>query len=433
MSTGTTLENWGKTFVVKPKELVYPKSLDELVDIVRRARNQNARVRVVGTAHSWNPLIQTPDILVSLDAYQGLEAVDRQNHQVTILAGTKLKRLGDLLRAEGMAMENLGDIDEQAIAGAVSTATHGTGIQFGVIASQAIELTIVTGDGSVLTLTKEDNPDVFRAAQVALGMCGILAKIRLQCMPAYNLECIKKRESFDLCFEQIDAHVASNRNFELYWFPYSELVATKYLNITTEEPPKSGLYKYLVDVVYENGLFKTLSEACRVAPSLCKSVAQLSATAIAAGREVHHSHKVYATPRLVRFYEMEYGVPAAEGPTVLRKIKDYIKRDQVRVHFPLEYRYVKADDIYISPAYGQDTCFISCHMYLGMPYDSYFRGLEKIFLEHNGRPHWAKMHKLTAAQLRPKYPKWDEFLGIREKLDPQGVFLNDYVRSVFGI
>ena len=424
-------QNWGKTIDSTVQELIYPNSEDSLAEIVRSASKQGKNIRVVGSGHSWTHLVKTNQILVSLDDWQGELEVNKPMLQATVKAGTKLFRLSEFLFSNGMAMENMGDIDRQSIAGALSSGTHGTGIQFGVLANQLREITFVNGKGELVTCSPENNLPLFKAAQVSLGSLGIITRMKLQAVPAYHLRCVKKKESFDEVLAQIDKHKKENRNFELFWFPYSDTVATKYLNETKEPADQPGFGKYLVDVVYENGTFYMISELTRMFNGLAKSVSLLAAGGISSGVEIAPSHKIYASPRLVRFYEMEYGVPSEYGPEVLRKIRDFIAKEKINVHFPIEYRYVKGDDIYISPAHGRETCFISVHMYLGMPYKAYFDGLEKIFNQYDSRPHWGKMHTLTAKDLKPKYPKWDDFLNFREEQDPNGVFLNDYLKSIF--
>ncbi|MCS7074405.1 MAG: FAD-binding protein [Bacteroidia bacterium] len=424
-------QNWGKTIDTTVQELIYPNSEESLTEIIQQAVKSGKKIRVVGSGHSWTQLVKTNQILVSLDDWQGIIEINKPLLQATVKAGTKLFRLSELLAANGMAMENMGDIDRQSIAGALSSGTHGTGIQFGVLANQLREITFINGKGELVTCSPENNPRLFKAAQVSLGSLGVITRMKLQAVPAYRLRCVKKKESFEEVLNQIDKLKQDNRNFELFWFPYSDTVATKYLNETQDPPDKQGIGKYLVDVVYENGTFYLLSELTRMFNGLSKSVSLLAANGISSGEEVLPSYQIYASPRLVRFYEMEYGVPAEYGPEVLRKIRDWIAKEKINVHFPLEYRYVKGDDILISPAYGRDTCFISVHMYVGMPYQTYFSGLEKIFLAYDGRPHWGKMHTLTAKDLKPKYPHWDEFLHFREEHDPAGVFLNDYLQTIF--
>jgi FAD-linked oxidoreductase len=427
------MQNWGRTLRFQPSQLLYPESEAEICAIVKAAAGQGKCVRVVGTAHSWTHLIQTPDILISLDKWQGVIEVDRTKCQAVLKGGTKLRALGELLGLSDVAMVNLGDIDEQSIAGAVSTGTHGTGISFGVIASQALEITVVTGTGELLTVNADSHPEHFRAAQVALGTCGIITRLKLQLQPAYCLARVKRREKLSEALANVDKYMHETRNFEMYAFPYSDTVQTIFVNETQDKPNHNPIVRYLVDVVYENGTMRLISDLTKAVPSLSKSVSKLVASGIAVGRDVNYSNRVYASKRLVRFAEMEYGVPAEDGPAALKQVLDFIEREKIQVHFPIEYRYVKGDDIMLSPAYGRDTCFISCHMYQGMPYRPYFDGVEAIMRQYDSRPHWGKMHTLKADELAPKYPKWNDFQRIRAELDPQGVFLNDYLRALLGV
>ncbi|MCS7086324.1 MAG: D-arabinono-1,4-lactone oxidase, partial [Bacteroidia bacterium] len=415
-----TVVNWGGTLNFKPAHLEFPQSEEQVSEIVRKARSEGKTVRVVGAGHSWTPLIRTDDCLISLDRMQGLISTGGMSAEVC--AGTRLRRLGKLLFDQGLAMENLGDIDKQSLAGAMSTGTHGTGMSFGVIATQATQITFIDGTGEKRTLDQAD-PE-FKSTAVSLGAMGVITSVRLRLLPAYNLECVKKKEKLDDTLAKIDEYRFNNRNFEFFWFPYSDYCCPKIFNVTAAAPVERPMRKFLVDVVYENGLFKIFSEINRAFPSLSPYISRLASAGLSTVREVHHGHRIYSSPRLVRFIEMEYGVPASEGPAVMQKIRRFISQQRIRVHFPIEYRYVRGDDLSLSPAYGRDTVFISCHMYKGMEYNRYFKGLEPIFLAHGGRPHWGKIHHLNAADLRPMYPKWDEFLSVREKYDPDGVFLN---------
>lgn len=425
------IENWGGNVRFRPRRVLYPRSVEEIQAAVKLSANEN--IRVIGSGHSWTSLCETDKTLLSLKDFQGVEHIDQTKKTALVRGGTGLRGLGESLRAQGLAMENLGDIDVQAITGALSTGTHGTGATLGVIATQLLELTLVTADAQTRVVSLESDPDLFRAAQVSLGALGVIAKAVLRLVPAYNLECVKTGEKLEVCLNNIDEYKNNNRNFEFFWFPYSDVVSIKRLNLTNEQPKDSPLKKYLVDVVYENGTFKLLSEISRMFPGAAKSVSKLAAAGIANGREVNFSNRIYATERLVRFYEMEYGVPAEAGPQTVRDIKKWLDRNQVPVHFPLEYRYVKGDDIYISPAYGRDTAFISVHMYKGMPYERYFRGVEEIFRANGGRPHWGKMHNCTASDLEKMYPKWNDFLRVRKSLDPDGKWLNPYLKRLFGV
>jgi len=426
-------ENWGGLLRFQPKNLAMPSNEDEVIQVVRIARQNKLNLRVIGTGHSWTHLIQTSDILMSLDNYQGLEDVDREKCTAWIRAGTKLFRLGEELLANGLAMINLGDINKQAIAGALGTGTHGTGLDFGIIATQALAVRMVTGTGELLELTAKDNPELFRAGLCTLGSLGVITKVKLQLVPAYKLELVKKREKIADILPNALEISRKHRNFELYAFPYSDKIQTKYSNIVEGPNVGTGFSRYIGDVVLENGAFKVISEIARMSPGSSRGLSRFTASAVSGSRLVDYGCRVYATVRAVRFQEMEYGVPAEDGPEALQRILAWIEKEKIRVHFPLEYRYVKGDDIFISPASGRDTCFISCHMYKGMPHEKYFAGVEKIMEDYDSRPHWGKMHTLKADQLSKKYPLWENFLAVREQVDPDGIFLNEHLRGVFGI
>lgn len=431
---GFQFKNWGENLQFQPKYYYKPSTEEQIVDIIKYAKAQGLKVRVYGSGHSWTHLAEAQgQILINLDNCQGVVQVDKNTKQVTVKAGSKLYALSGWLEKEGLAMQNMGDINKQAFAGALSTGTHGTGISFGIIPTQVVKLIFINGKGEKITCSNEENSEIFKAAQVSLGALGVITEVTIQAVDLYNLHIQKKKEKLSQIIPQLPQIVANNRHFEFYWFPYTDTIQSKYLNITSEKPNVSSFKKWFNDIFLENNAFKLLSEVSRIIPGSgsSKTVSQISGLAISNSSEINVSHKVFSTERLVKFVEMEYGVPAEKGPECLLAIKEFIEKNKIKVHFPIEFRYVKGDDIYISPAYGRDTVFISCHMYLGMPYEAYFRGVEEIFLRFEGRPHWGKMHYQTAAYFEKIYPKWHEFLAIRKQMDPDGLFLNEHLRAIF--
>ncbi len=422
--------NWSGSVQCNPKEIKTPSSQEEILSIINNCAEQKSTIRVVGSGHSFTGLVGTQGTIISLDLYQGLENIDPSNNVATVLAGTKLKSLGELLLNNGLAQANLGDIDVQSIAGAASTGTHGTGVTLGSVSTQIMEITLLTAKGEIIVCSENQNKDVFKAAQVSLGTLGIITKIKLQLVPAYKLKYVRAKNSLDDCLNNIEKYKKENRNFEFYWFPHTNGVQMKTLNITDEEPTKSSFMKYFNDMVLENGAFKVLSELCRLFPSLCKRVSKISAAAVSTGVDINYSTKIYATPRLVKFQEMEYNLPAEKAVEVLKEMRDCINTANFKVHFPIEVRFVKADDMYLSPAYQRDSVYIAVHMYKGMEYKTYFDAMETIFKKYNGRPHWGKMHTRTAKELSQLYPMWNKFQEIRNQLDPNGLFMNDYLKKL---
>jgi FAD-linked oxidoreductase len=423
--------NWSGSVQSTPQEIVTPRSIDELARMVKTYGQQGRHVRVVGSGHSFTPLVETDDALVSLENMQGIESLDETHGTVSALGGTRLKSLGKALFARGLAQENLGDIDVQSIAGAISTGTHGTGIRFGTLSTQIEKLTLVTADGELLECSPEHNPDIFKAAQVSLGTLGIIAKATVRVVPAKRMHFKSHRESLDDCLTNLERYKQENSHFEFFWFPYTKWVQAKFLNETGEPASKSNMWGTFNKIVMENYVYGLLSESCRVVPQLTKSVSNVSAMGIAPVDEIDYSHRLFATPRMVRFQEMEYNIPAEHVGAVLNEIRECIEQHQFAVHFPLECRFVHADDIWLSPAYQRDSSYIAVHMYKGMPYRSYFYYMEQIFRRYSGRPHWGKIHTQTAESLATLYPHWHDFRRIRAELDPNGMFLNSYLRSLF--
>jgi len=422
--------NWSDSVRCAPRALVKPASLDELVRLVGGYGRAGRQVRVVGDGHSFTPLVQTDDVLLSLDRLQGIEAVDAERGTVRVWGGTRLKRLGDELLARGLAQENLGDIDVQSIAGAISTGTHGTGVRFGTLATQVAALTLVTAAGDMIECSDEQNRDLFKAAQVSLGALGVIAAVTLRVVPAKRLRFSSRRERLGDCLANLDRYKQENSHFEFFWLPYTPWVQAKLLNETDAPSSTSNLFGALNKLLLENGLYWVLSELCRLAPPLSRSVSRVSAWGIASVTETDYSHRLFATPRAVKFQEMEYNVPAEHFPAVLGEIQDCLRNERFNVHFPIECRFVRGDDIWLSPSYGRDSAYIAVHMYKGMPYERYFRAVEEIYQRYAGRPHWGKLHTLDAQVLAERYPHWDDFRRVRAALDPKGIFLNDYLRRL---
>lgn len=423
--------NWSDSVTCAPSEIVKPRSIDELATLVGNYGRSGRHVRVVGAGHSFTPIAQSDDVLMSLDEIQGIEHIDAERGSVTVLGGTVLKNLGNLLFTQGLAQENLGDIDVQSISGAISTGTHGTGTRFGSLSTQVEGLTLVTASGELLECSAECNPDVFKAAQVSLGTLGVIAKVRLRVVPVTRLHYHSQAKTLSDCLAHLEEYKRENSHFEFFWFPYTDGVQAKFMNETEESVSKSTLWGNFNKLVLENYIYWLLSEACRLVPRLYKTVSHISAQSIATIDEVNYSHRLFATPRMVRFQEMEYNIPAEHIDAVMREIQECIQRQQFRVHFPVECRFVHSDDIWLSPAYQRESAYVAVHMYRGMPYRSYFSHIEEIFRRYQGRPHWGKMHTRTSAELAALYPHWHDFRRMRAELDPQGVFLNDYLRSLF--
>lgn len=423
-------QNWSGSVKFTPEKIAYPASESEIVQLVKDCRARGKSLRVMGSGHSFTPLVQTDGVLVSLDNYQGVFETDPKNHRATVRAGTKIKRLGDELFSYGLAQPNLGDIDVQSIAGAVSTGTHGTGATLGSLSTQIAALRLVTATGEIVECSAEQNREIFKAAQVSLGALGIITQVTLQLVPTYRLDYHWRKETLAHCLENYDKYRQEYRHFEFYWFPHTKAVLAKFMQPTDKPAREKNLFRKFNDTVLENGVFWLLSETARLFPKRAAMVAGITGSLLSGGSDLNHSHRLFATTRLVKFQEMEYNLPVEHFATVLREIDETIRREKFRVHFPLECRFAQADDIYLSPANGRASAYIAVHMYKGMEYKPYFDAIEQIFQRYQGRPHWGKMHTLKAPALAQLYPDWEKFQAVRRQLDPDGFFLNDYLKEL---
>lgn len=430
MSMRGTWRNWSGVVTASPQRVEYPENVDQVAAIVRKAAAEMRYVRVVGSGHSCTPLAASDHVLVSLDRMQGIVQVDREEHTALVWAGTKLRALGHLLHEEGLAQENLGDIDVQSIAGAISTGTHGTGAKLGGLATQVIGLTIVNGRGEVLECSETSHPETFHALPISLGVMGIIVQVKLRLQPSYVMAFESKKMPLDEILPHLEAFRQINRHFGFFWFPYTRMCQVKLWNLTDQPAEEHKVRDFINDRLFENTFFGMLSELCRLFPSASGTMSRLTASTIPVMRKVNYSHRLLTGERLVRFNEMEYCVPAEAMSDVIREIWEAKQREKFDVHFPIECRYAAGDSIWLSPAYGRDSAYIAVHTYRGMPYERYFRAMEQIFLKYDGRPHWGKMHHLKSGELSKRYPMWHAFGKVREKMDPDGLFLSPYMKEL---
>ena len=425
------MKNWSGYLTWDPKKILFPESEKEIQNIVKKALEEDQKIRVMGSGHSFTPVSATNDILISLDNYQGLISSDKENLTATVKGGTKLFLLNQLLHEQGMAMENLGDIDQQSIAGAISTGTHGTGISFGSLSTQVLRLSFINGLGEKVTCSKYENHELFKAAQISLGTLGIITELTLQCIPSYKLELIIDKTTLKEILSSYKEVIQNNRNFEYYWFPNTEYVMTKVCNVTDDPVDKSGLKNYFQDYILENYAFKLICEFAKIFPSKSIWTSKFSAKTISYHRKVNYSHKVLVAPRLVKFNEMEYNVPLEAYEDVMKDVVKWINKNNKTVHFPIENRFVKGDDIYLSPSYKRDSAYIACHVYNKKEFTAFFTALEEIFLSYEGRPHFGKINQFNKELMNQCYPEFNTFCKLREENDPSNIFISDYMKTLF--
>jgi L-gulono-1,4-lactone dehydrogenase len=428
--------NWGGTYGCSPTRIESPSSEEELAAIVRSAAERGEKVKVIGSGHSFTDIGCTDGVLIRLDRYQRVLAVDAEKKTITAQAGITILQLSAVLAEHGLAMENMGDVGYQTISGAISTATHGTGEKLRNISSQVVGLTLVLADGSVLECSAHHQPDAFKAAQVSLGALGAISTVTLRAVPAYNIRSLQQPEKVDVLLDELDDRCRANDHFEFFWWPHTEW-AQGITNTRTQEPPppsqrRRGLGAYLNDIVLENHAFGLIQRAAQVNRAWIPALAGFTARTMSRKEMTDRSDRIFANERLVRFAEMEYAVPRADLVPAVREIRSMIERKGFRISFPVEVRAVAEDDIPLSPTYGRATGYVAVHVFNKFEYAPYFREVEAIMNEHQGRPHWGKLHFQAAETLRPRYPEWDRFLAVRDRLDPDRRFANAYTERVLG-
>ena len=400
---------------------------------MRAAATAGESVKVAGTGHSFTDIACTDGRLIKLDRYAGVLEVDRQRATATAQAGITIARLSNELARHGLAMENMGDVAYQTISGAISTATHGTGERLGNISRQVCALSLVLADGRVLHCSPTAEPEIFVAARVGMGALGVISTVALQCVPAFNLRSVEEPRRLDDVLDGFDELSAGNDHFEFFWFPHTDWVQAITNNRTLEPArPKSRMRAYFDDVVLENHVFGVIQRAGRMRSSWIPALARMTARTMSRSEVIDRSDRVFANERLVRFAEMEYAIPRAGLVEAVEEVRAMIERRGLRVSFPVEVRTVAADDIPLSPASGRETGYIAVHVYWRAEYEPFFREVEAIMNAFDGRPHWGKLHYQTAETLRPRYPLWDSFTAVRDRLDPERRFGNAYLDRVLG-
>ena len=425
--------NWAGDQRSLPAAVERPGSIEQLSAAIERARRAGLRVRAAGAGHSFSDIARSEGSLLMLEGLASVLDVDRSARLVRVQGGITIHELSGQLARHGLALENLGDIDKQSIAGAISTATHGTGARLANISAQVTELALVLADGSTLVCSPERDPEVFRAARVGLGALGGVAEVTMRCVPAFTLHGVDAPAPLRETLDHFEELALANDHFELYVFPHTETALTRTNNRTEQPPrPRGRASAYLNDVLLTNRAFELACRAGRRFPSRIPQLNRLAARLAGRSERVDSSPAIFSSPRLVRFTEMEYAVPREHTPQAVRRVMELIERQGFAVPFPIEARTVASDDAFLSTAAGRESGFVAVHMYRGMAWEPYFRAVEAIMDELGGRPHWGKRHFQTAASLRPRYPDWDRFQAVRARLDPEGRFANAWTDRVLG-
>ena len=424
--------NWSGSVVCRPREIVKPRDELELAAAVRQAEGC---VRFPGAGHSFTPLNSTDGTLIDLFAFAGLKGFDPGREVAAIAGATPLWGMGSLLHPLGYALKNMNDVDRQTLAGATATAAHGSGITLGSMSADIASFRLLLADGQVIHCSPDENAEVFAGGRAALGLLGVMTEIDMKVRPIYKLVEKHFTHPIDKLFRQLDGLVRTNRHFEFLWYPYSEVAVCRSLNETEAPAPTRRSARTLRTRgerrTAEEYVVAGVNELVDLMPVLTET-ANKFLSALQTGQErVRWSHELFPTPRTVRFNEMEYAMPYAKGADLVREIVELIRKKKICTGFPVKFRTVAADDVWLSPFYGRESATISVHQYHKADPKPLFEPCEEIFRANEGRPHWGKMHTRTTGELSRLYPKFEEFRALRRRLDPKGKFLNEYLSTMF--
>ena len=424
--------NWAGDQSCEPTSIERPGTLDALRRTVARSVDRGLPVRASASGHSFTDCALTQGVMVRLDGLTRKLDFDRASGLFKAEAGVVLSELNRMLDADGVAFENLGDIDRQTVAGSVATGTHGTGERFQNVSAQVESLELIAPDGSLVTID-ESEPELLRAARVAVGALGIVYSVTVRTVSAYTINRVDSPKPLRHVLENLDGLNAGADHFEFYVFPGTDVALCRESRRTQEPPqPKHPARVYAQEVVLENWLGQAFAGAVRARPSLAPTAARLAAKGLGRTTKVDASYRVFASERHIKFTEMEYAVPRERGRELIEGVLEIVARPELHVAWPIEVRFVKGDDSFLSPSHEQDSCYVAVHQDRRLGWEPYFRRVESLARGLSGRPHWGKRHFRTAADLSAAYPRWNDFQAARERLDPDGVFQNAYTERVLG-
>ena len=426
-----TWRNWNGEQRCAPAELLRPGSEDEVATAVTRAAAAGRVVRVAGAGHSFTDAVLTDGTLLDISRMNAVLDADPQTGLVRAQAGITIKALSEELAQRGLALENLGDINVQSIAGATATGTHGTGAALRNISASIAAARLVLADGSTLDCSEANDADAWRAARVSIGALGVVTELTLRCMPLYTLRGVDAPQPLDDVLARLDELAGATRHFEFFVFPHTRVALTRTNELHDGPPrPQHHARRWLEETVVENA---ALGAVCRVGRRMPRAIPRLNrliTRAVSTRERIDRSDRIFSSRRLVRFVEMEYALPREAAADAIPRVLAAAERHPV--NFPMEVRFVAGDDALLSPAGGRDTVYIAVHVYRGMAWEPYFHDVEAIANAHGGRPHWGKRHFQSSATLAPRYPGWERFQEVRNRLDPERRFANAYVERMLG-
>lgn len=430
---GFRWRNWSREQRCSPFEIARPRTREGLIRTVVDSAEAGRRLKVIGTGHSFSEAAITDGTMLEIGLIDRILDIDRVGGLVKVEAGVVLGELSRRLHAEGIALENLGDIDRQTLAGSISTATHGTGTRFGNLSSQVQAIELVQADGTLVELSESSDPDGLRAARVGLGALGAIYSVTLRALPAYRLDRTDQPRPLTETLERLDELTAGIDHFEFYVFPHTDTALCRESTRTDSPPrPQNRAVVYAREIVLENWVGRAFTAAARRVPSAAPTLARIASKGTGRSHKLEDSFRVYASQRRIRFTEMEFAIPRANAREATERVLEIASRRDLGIAWPIEVRFVAADDAMLSPSFERDSCYIAVHADPSEGWMRYFGLVAEVMADYGGRPHWGKRNPLDAGDLAQLYPRFDDFLSVRERLDPTGAFANGYTDRVLG-
>ncbi len=429
--------NWSGGVTAAPASIWRPRNEAELAELIR---GYSGSIRPAGSGHSFTPLCASNGAIVSLEHMSGLIEVFPETGEAELWAGTPVYAVGPLVHPHGLALPNQGDIDRQTLGGAIGTGTHGTGLTLGSLSTMVTGVTLVTGQGEILNLNRKSDPELFEAARLSVGSLGVITRFRLKLAPSFALTEASYVAPAETVLADLEGFARVHRHFEFFWFPYADQVVVKTLDEWRGEPPTRALDIATMKargerVTRDDKLFQMICRFVKAVPRSSGFFHRLLTKQMAAGEakpgRVRWSWETFPSARTTRFNEMEYAVPREMAAEAIRAVVARIRKDRIPTAFPIEFRFVQADDVWLSPFHGRDSATLSVHQYAGMDQGALFRACEEVFRSYEGRPHWGKQHNLTGRDFAWMYPEWRRFQAARRRADPAGKFLSPYLSSLF--
>lgn len=427
-----TWHNWARTAEARPRDVIAAQDPTQIAEVVSSAAAAHRTVRMIGSGHSFTTTAVADDVMLTPGSLTRVRSVDPHAGVITVEAGIDLTTLCEVLDATGLALTNMGDVRVQTLAGALQTGTHGSGRDSGTFAEMVAGLELVLADGTITTVDAHNDPELFNSARVGLGAFGIVTAITLNVEPKFRLHAHEFPASVAEVDASFDQWTADHDHVEFYWFPHTDRCLVKH-NDRTSDPaaPLSSFAAWREDELLSNKVFGALCRFGRAAPGYVPIINKSAARLLSERSYTDDSWKVFTSVRKVRFKEMEYALPRNCLIPALTRVRELIKERHWRISFPIEVRSVPGDSAWLSPATERDTGYLAFHAFDRTDHD-WFVAVEQLLRDYGGRPHWGKMHTRTHADLSSSYPRWDDVIRVRDRVDPNRVFANEYTQTVLG-